>query len=452
LDRLPTHDLDAEESVLGSILIDDEAIFKVAPTLRPEDFYREKNGWIYAACLSLQDRNEAINQVTVAYELTHQDRLESVGGPAYLSTLVANVPTSIHVEHYAGIVQSTAQLRRLISAAGRIAQIAYEGGPDVDSILGQAEELLFGLRRSGAARDFVHIREILDRYFEETAFGGEDEEAGHLASIPTGFLDLDKMLGGLQRSDLIILAARPSMGKSSFAMNIAATAAIQNRARVAVFSLEMSKEQIGQRLLSSEAGVDSQRLRLNLANDAEQRRILEATGVLSEAPIWIDDSPLIKLTELRSKARRLASERGLDLIVVDYLQLIQGSLKNDNRVQEISLISRSLKALARELNVPLLALSQLSRAVETRTPHVPLLSDLRESGSIEQDADVVMFIYRDDVYYSPKEWEKQYPTKPYPKGIADIIVAKHRNGPTGQISLLFFNNTTKFVNLEIGRE
>lgn len=451
MDRLPPHDLDAEEAVLGSILIDDEAIFKVASTLRLEDFYREQNGWIYAACLALQDRNEAINEVTVAYELTHQNRLEAVGGPAYLATLVANVPTSIHVEHYASIVQSTAQLRRLISAAGRIAQIAYEGGPDVDSILGQAEEMLFGLRRSGAARDFVHIREVLDQYFEETAFGS-DEEAGHLASVPTGFVDLDRLLGGFQRSDLIILAARPSLGKSSFALNIAQNAAIENKARVAVFSLEMSKEQLGQRLLAAEAGVDSQRLRLNMANDGEQRRILEATGTLSEAPIWIDDSPLIRLTELRSKARRLASERGLDLIVVDYLQLIQGNTRGDNRVQEISQISRSLKALARELNVPVLALSQLSRAVESRTPHVPLLSDLRESGSIEQDADVVMFIYRDDVYYSVKEWEKNFPTKPYPKGIADIIVAKHRNGPTGQISLLFFEKTTKFVNLEVGRE
>ena len=358
MDRLPPHDVDAEESVLGSILIDDEAIFKVAPSLRPEDFYREKNAWIYAACLTLQDRNEAINQVTVAYELSHQGRLESVGGPAYLGTLVANVPTSIHVEHYAQIVQRTALLRRLISASARIAQIAYEGGPDVDAILGQAEELLFGLRRGGGSRDFVHIREVLDQYFEETAFG-TDEETGHLAAIPTGFVDLDRLLGGFQRSDLIILAARPSLGKSSFALNIAQNAAIQNRARVGIFSLEMSREQIGQRLLAAEAGVDSQRLRLNLANDNEQRRILEATGVLSEAPIWIDDSPLIRLAELRSKTRRLAAERGLDLVVVDYLQLIQGNSHGDNRVQEISHISRSLKALARELHVPVLALSQL---------------------------------------------------------------------------------------------
>ncbi len=445
-------DVDAEEAVLGSLLIDPEAIVKVATVVEPADFYREKNGWVYSACLALHDRNEAVNQITVAHELARQDRLEAVGGVAYLSQLVAMVPTSVHAVDYAEIVQRTALMRRLVSAGAQIAAIGYESPPDVDEALARAEEILFRLRHRRSVADFVHIRDVLDRYFEESGFQPKGVE-GEIPHVATGFVEMDKLLGGFQRSDLIILAARPSLGKSSLALCIAHNAAVRQGARVGIFSLEMSKEQMVQRLLSSEAGVDSQRLRLDQLNPIERQRVMQATGLLAEAAIYINDSPLIRITEMASKARRLQQERGLDLLVIDYLQLIQGSSSRwDNRVQEIGEISRALKGIARELNVPVLALSQLSRAVETRTPHVPMLSDLRESGSIEQDADVVMFIYRDDVYYTEEEWEKHNSGKPYPKGIADIIVAKHRNGPTGKFSLIFFENTTKFANLELYHE
>lgn len=450
-ERLPPHDLAAEEAVLGSVLIDPEALTTVTTILEPRDFFRESHGWIYETCLTLSDRNEAINLVTIAHELQRQERLEAAGGFAYLSELAAATPTSVHAEYYAQLVQRTSLMRRLIQTAGQIAALAYEGGPDPDAVLSQAEEMLYRLRQGQSVRDFVHIREVLDKYFEENGFGGPGQ-GETLPAIPSGFIDLDNLLGGLQRSDLIILAARPSMGKTSFALNIAHNAAVQSAARVAVFSVEMSKEQLVQRLLSSESGVDSRRLQFGHHTEAEERRIMEATGRLAEAAIFIDDSPLLRVAEMRSKARRLHSERGVDLIIVDYLQLVAGSnSRGDNRVQEIGEISRSMKALARELNVPVVALSQLSRAVESRTPHVPMLSDLRESGSIEQDADIVMFIYRDDVYYTEEEWEKKNPNKPYPKGIADIIIAKHRNGPTGQVSLLFFEKQTKFTNLELRR-
>ena len=444
-------DVDAEEAVLGSLLIDPDAIVGVATVLEPADFYREKNGWIYAACLALHERNEAINQITVAHELARQGKLEAVGGIAYLSHLVAMVPTSVHALDYAEIVQRTAVMRRLISAGAQIAAIGYECPPDVDAALARAEEILFRLRHRRGPSDFVHIREVLDKYFEESGFVPKAAE-GEIPHIATGFIEMDRLLGGFQRSDLIILAARPSLGKSSLALCIARNAAVKQGATVGIFSLEMSKEQVVQRLLSAEAGVDSHRLRLDQLNAIERQRVVHATGVLAEAPIYINDAPLLRISEIMSKARRLRQERGLDLVVIDYLQLIQGSTARENRVQEISEISRALKGMARELNVPVLALSQLSRAVETRTPHVPLLSDLRESGSIEQDADVVMFIYRDDVYYSEEEWEKQNPGRPYPKGIADIIVAKHRNGPTGKFSLIFFEKTTKFANLELNRQ
>jgi replicative DNA helicase len=447
IERLPPHNIEAEEAVIGSLLVDPEAILKTTIFLKPEAFYREKNRWLYEACLALYERTEAINQITVAQELTRQGKLEEIGGAAYLSHLISVLPTSVHVEYYAQIVHRLAVMRRLISAAGQIAAIGYEAGPDVDAALDKAEDILFKLRRGESPRDFVHIRRILEQYFEESGFAAPTPVEGHPSHVLSGFFALDELLGGLERSDMIVLGARPSLGKSSLALSIARNAAIEQKANVAIFSLEMAKEQVVQRLLSSEAEVDSKRVRLGHYTAVEEKRIMEAAGVLAEAPIYIDDSPALKVVEMRSKARRLHYERGIDLIIVDYLQLIRGDGRIESKVQEISEISRSLKAMARELDTPVLAVSQLSRAAELRPSHLPLLSDLRESGSIEQDADVVLFIHRDEVYYTPETWERSNPDKPYPKGIANIIVAKHRNGPIGQRDLRFRQNIAKFENL-----
>ena len=446
-ERLPPHDVDAEESVIGSILIDGDALTRVTSFLKPQDFYSQKNRWCYEACLALLQRGEAVNQVTVAHEISLQDRLEGVGGASYLSHLVTIVPTSVHIEHYARIVQRTSIMQQIIRAGGDIAGIGYEGGADTDAALRQAEELLFRIRSGRGARDFAHIRDVLDTYMEESAaIHGPD--ARHLAPIATGFADIDKLLGGgLQRSDMIVLAARPSLGKTTLAFNMARHAAGQG-AVVGIFSLEMSREQLAVRLLSSEANVDSHRLRLGLVSEADERRLLDAIGLLSDLPIYIDDTPIQGIVEMRGKARRLQSERGLDLLIVDYLQLISGSGRIDNRVQEMGEISRSLKGLARDLDTPVLACSQLSRAVEQRPTHRPLLSDLRESGSIEQDADVVAFIYREDVYTTREEWEKKNPSAAYPQNIAEIIVGKHRNGPLGTVPLYFRSDVVRFESLE----
>ena len=444
--KLPPHDLDAEEAVLGSLLIDPEAIFKVVTLLRAEDFYREKNRWTYECCLDLNERKEAINQITVAHELARRQQLEAAGGAPYLSHLVAQVPTSVHVEYYSDIVRRLSMMRRLISASNQIAAIGYEAPPDSDDALDRAESILFRLRFGQSRRDFVHISEVLDRYFEESSLAPGQE--GYLRHIPTGFPDLDKILSGLQRSDMIVLAARPSLGKTSLALNMARNAAMEHGARVALFSLEMSKMELAYRFLSCESGIDTQRVRLDQLNDRQRDDIMGTMGRLSEAPIYIDDSPFLRDSDMRSKARRLHSEHGIDLIILDYLQLMRSSRYTDNRVQEMSDISHSIKEIARELDVPIVAVSQLSRAVEARQPHTPMLSDLRESGSIEQDADVVMFIYREDVYFTESEWDMKFPDKPYPKGIAEIIVAKHRNGPVGRASLFFRDRLAKFENLE----
>jgi replicative DNA helicase len=435
-EALPPHSIEAEEAVLGSIFIDRDAIGQVAPFLRAEDFYRERNGAVFRAMVALYDRHEPVDYLTVVDELERMGAYEDVGGLRYLSGLLSVVPTSAHVEQYGRIVERTAVMRRLIQAAGKIAQLGYQDSHDVDIVLEKAEQILLAVAQRRASRDFQSLADVLQEYLEqlEQLRAGERTKYG----IPTGFIDLDKITGGFQRSDLIILAARPSLGKTSLALNIAANSALDARATVAIFSLEMSKAQLAARLLSMQSGVDSTRLRTARLSEIESRKLGHALGVLSEAAIYVDDTPSISIMELRSKARRLHADvhNGLDLVVVDYLQLATSGTR-DNRVQEISEISRSLKALARELNVPVLALSQLSRAVESRSPHIPMLSDLRESGSIEQDADVVLFIYREDVYN--KETER--------KGIADILIAKHRNGPTGQISLLFMEKNTKFVDL-----
>ncbi len=448
-EKLPPHDIDAEEAVIGSLLIDGAAIYKIATFLQQEDFYHEQSQWIYGACLSLYQHDEAINQITVAQELARQEKLEACGGAACLSRLISNCPTSLDIEHYARIVFRLSIMRRLITAARQIAAIGYQADPDVDASLSRAEDVLFRLRHGQSPRDFVHIRQVLDKYFETAAPAPEAEGYPKelITYVLSSFTGLDEFLGGFQRSDLIIIAGRPSMGKTSLALTIARNAAVEQGACVALFSLEMAREPLVLRMLASESGVNSRRLRLGLPNEEEEKRIMEATGCLSEASIYIDDSPQLRVVEMRSKARRLHYERGINLIIVDYLQLMQGDGRGESRVQEISFISRSLKALARELDVPVLAVSQLSRAVEWRALHIPQLSDLRESGTIEQDADVVLFIYRDEYYYTVDEWQNLHPDKDYPRQIADIIIAKHRNGPTGQVKLRFMHNLAKFDNI-----
>jgi len=448
-EKSPPTDIGAEEAIIGSLLIDPDAILKVATFLKPEDFFSETNQWVYQACFSLYQRNEVINQITVAHELMRQDRLEQIGGAAYLSHLISIVPTSLHIEYYAQIVSNMALMRRLITAAGQIAAIGYEAAPDIEASLSKAEDILFQVRTRQGSRDLVPVRDALGQYFEEAGQPAISQE-GEKLHILTGFIGLDDLLGGLQKSDLVVLAARPSLGKTSLALNIARNVAVEQKACVALFSLEMARESVVQRLLASEAGVNSRFVRLGRFNEKDEVRIMEASGILSEAPFYIDDSPQLRTIDIRSKARRLHFERNIDLIIVDYIQLLQGDGKNETRVQELSHITRSLKMLARELNVPVLAVSQLSRAVEWRASHIPQLADLRESGTIEQDADVVLFIYRNDMYYSAEEWSKLHDIErePYPRGIADIIIAKHRNGPLGRTKLRFLNSIVKFDNME----
>ena len=450
-EKIPPHDIDAEEAVNGSLLIDGTAVYKIATFLNQLDFHSEQNQLVYGACLSLYQRNEAINQITVAQELDRQGKLETCGGAAYLSHLISIVPTSLDIENYAQIVYRLSVMRHLINAGSQIAAIGYQADPDVDASLSKAEDALFKLRHGQSPRDFIHVRQVLDKYFETTPSPNTETE-GYRESAPnalSGFIGLDEFLGGFQPADLLIAAGRTSMGKTSFALSIARNAAVTQGACVAMFSLEMARESLVLRLLASESGVNSRRVRLGVhLNEDEEKRIMEATGVLSEAPIYIDDSPQLGVAEMRSKARRLHYERGINLIIVDYLQLMQGEGRRENRVQEISYISRSLKGMARDLSVPVLALSQLSRQVDWRASHIPQLSDLRESGSIEQDADIVMFVHREEAYYpNIEDWQNQFPDREYPREIADIIIAKHRNGPTGQIKLRFRHNLAKFENI-----
>jgi len=449
--RLPPNDNDAEEAVIGSLLINGASIFQIADFLQAEDFYFEQNRWLYDAALSLYKRDEAINQVTMAQELTRVGKLESCGGVAKLSYLISVCPTSLDIEHYGRIVYRLSIMRQMITAGDRISAIGYEAGPDVEESMAKAEGVLFRLRRGGGNNDLTHIREVLDKYFEVEPESSEDKPE-RLPYVLSGFAGLDEFLGGMQRSDLIIVAGRPSMGKTSFALNIARNAAVQYRACVAVFSLEMGRDSLVTRLVSSESGINSRRIRFGEhRNEEEERKVMEATGVLSEVPIYIDDTPMIRIAEMRSKALRLNYERGVDMVILDYLQLMQGETSRgggENRVQEISYISRSLKALARELDAPVIAVSQLSRAVEMRTSHEPQLSDLRESGSIEQDADVVLFIYRDEYYYkNEEEWITAHPDREYPREEADVIIAKHRNGPTGRVKLRFRQSLARFESL-----
>ena len=447
-DRLLPHSVEAEESVIGALLIDPDTLPKITGIVAAEDFYVTKNRWCYEACIALFDRSEAINQVTVAEELNLKERLEEIGGTSYLAHLVRTVPTTIHVEHYATIVQRTSIMRRLIRTADEIAAIGYEGDADSEAALSKAEDLLYRVRTARSTRDFVDIRKVLDEYMEQSASLLSSRDI-HLSPIATGFPDLDKLLGGgLQRSDLVIIAARPSLGKSTLAFNIAHKAAMEQLATVAVFSLEMSAEQIGIRLVASEANINSHRMRVGLLTDLEEQQKHDAIGRLSDLPIYIDETPFQRIVEMRSKITRLHNEEPIDLLIVDYIQLIAGSSgRSENRVMDMGEISRSLKSIARELDVPVLALSQLSRAPEQRLNHRPLLSDLRESGSIEQDADVVAFIYREDKYVTREEWEKRSPSNPYPSNVAELIVAKHRNGPTGSVHLFFRDDVVRFESM-----
>jgi replicative DNA helicase len=439
LDRLPPHNAEAEQSVLGSLLIDRDAIIKVAAFVKPDDFYHPANGTIYRAILDLYNRREPTDFITLSDELTRREKLDQVGGIAYLTALINAVPTAVHVEYYGRIVERTATLRRLIDAGTEIVGIGYREGVDTEDALDAAERAILDVSQKRQTKDFVSIADVLDRFFDQIDY--MQQHRGEVVGVATGYTDLDQLTGGLQRSDLIILAARPSMGKTSMALGMAYGAAVSHGKTVGIFSLEMSAEQLVQRLLSMETGVDSHRLRLGQIDDGEWDRISRAFGRLAEAGIYIDDAAGAGVMDVRSKARRLQAEHGLDLVVVDYLQLMSGR-RSENRVQEISDISRGLKGLARELNVPVIALSQLSRAVEIRADHRPMLSDLRESGSIEQDADIVMFIYREDKYEEDSE----------KKGIAEIIVSKHRNGPVGSINLRFFERTARFADLELYRE
>jgi replicative DNA helicase len=441
VDRLPPQNIEAEQSVLGSLLIDRDAIIRIAPYLQPEDFYREVHGEIYAAILDLHERREPADFVTLGDELERQGKLETIGGAAYLTSLINTVPTSIHVEHYAHIVERTAILRRLIEAAGKIAALAYEEAEEVDVVVDRAEQILFEVSQQRVTRGLTPIKRLLTEYYDRIEYLHQHQ--GEMVGLPTGFIDLDKLLGGLQRSDLIIMAGRPGMGKSSLGLTIAHNAALKHKIVVALFSLEMSAEQLVQRLIAGETSISSQRLRIGDIRDIEWDKFVKASGRLAETAIFIDDSASPTPTEIRTKCRRLAAEYGLDLVIVDYLQLMQsGAVRSENRVQEISYISRALKGLARELNVPVVAMSQLSRAVESRQDKRPILSDLRESGSIEQDADVVLFIYRDEMYDENSDR----------KNIADILVAKHRNGPTGQVSLRFVAEETRFTDLDTYHE
>lgn len=429
------HDVEAEEAVLGSLLIDPDALYRVASFLRPDDFYIQKNGWIYEAILALHERREPVDLITLRDELEARGLLEEVGGVAYIARLMDAVPTAIHVEAYGRIVEEAAIRRRMISAASDIAQLAYQEAQDIGEVLDRAEQTLFAISQRRITRDLVPIQEIVRQYYDRIEY--LYDHRGEPLGVPTGFIDLDRLLGGLQKSDLIIVAARPGVGKTSLCLSIARNAARMGK-HVAIFSLEMSAEQVVQRLVSAETGIDAQRLRLGQLREEEWPLFVQATGVLSELPIFIDDTPAISALQLRTKARRIHAEHGLDLVVVDYLQLMTSDVRAENRVQEVSYISRMLKSLARELDVPVLAVSQLSRAVEQRTDKRPVLADLRESGSLEQDADVVMFIYREEMY--KPETDKQH--------IADIIVAKHRNGPTGVVQLFFRQQLAQFLDAE----
>lgn len=437
LGKVPPHDIEAEQAVIGSMLTDKDAVSTSIEVLKEEDFYREDNRIIYSAMINLYNRAEPIDLITVKSELEFMGKFDQIGGFEYLTELPEKVPTTANAEKYVKIVEEKSVLRNLIKTANEIIEFGYDSTQEVDDIMENAEKKIFNLMQDKNQKGYVPIKDVLVDSF--TQLEELYNRKQHITGVPTGFADLDYRTAGLHGSELILIAARPAMGKSAFALNIATNAALRGNTSVAVFTLEMSKEQMVNRILCSEAMVDSNKVRTGKLEDEDWGKLAGAIGPLSETGIYIDDTPGISVMEIRAKCRKLKLEKDIGLVVIDYLQLVQGSNKrNSSREQEISEISRSLKILAKELNVPVIALSQLSRAVEQRPDHRPMLSDLRESGAIEQDADIVMFLYRDDYYNEDSE----------KKNIAEIIIAKHRGGSTGTVDLGWLGSYTKFVNLE----
>ncbi|CDD16706.1 MAG: replicative DNA helicase [Clostridia bacterium] len=441
LGRIPPHDIEAEQAIIGSMLTDKDAVIAAIEILREQDFYREDNRIIYSAILNLYNRSEPIDIITLKAELKSMGKLEAVGGLEYIVQLPDRVPTTSNVEQYIKIVEEKSMLRALIKTADELITLGYDPTQEVEQVIDTAEKKIFEVMQKKNQKGYSSMKDILIDTFTQLEQLYNQKEM--ITGVPTGFADLDYRTSGLHNSDLILVAARPAMGKSAFALNIATHAAVRGKVPVAIFSLEMSKEQMANRILCSEAMVDSAKVRTGKIDDEEWGKLAAASGELSEAGIYIDDTPGISVMEIRAKCRKMKLEKNIGLVVIDYLQLVQGSnRKGGSREQEIAEISRSLKILAKEINVPVIALSQLSRAPEQRVDHRPMLSDLRESGSIEQDADIVMFLYRDDYYNEDTD----------KKNIAEVIIAKHRSGATGTVELLWLGNYTKFANIDRYRE
>ncbi|MBY2477335.1 replicative DNA helicase [Clostridioides difficile] len=430
--RIPPHSVESEQSILGSILLDKDAIITVTETIKPDDFYKEAHKIIYECMITLSNKGEPIDLITLTEELRKQGHLNDIGGISYITSLSTIVPTTSNVKYYADIVKEKSVLRKLIKASNEIINLGYSGATKIEDVLEQAEKSIFDISQEKTSDDFKSINLVLMDAYDmiEKLYTNKSDVTG----ITTGFKDLNKKINGLQRTDLILIAARPAMGKTAFSLNLVQNAALKGDASVAVFSLEMSKEQLVQRMLSSQSSVELKKIKTGTLNDNDWPRIIDAMAVLSDAKIHIDDTPGIKISELRSKCRKLKIEKGLDLVLIDYLQLMEGEGNNESRQQEISKISRSLKVLAKELNCPVVALSQLSRAPEQRADHRPMLSDLRESGAIEQDADIVMFLYRDEYYHADSE----------SKNIGEIIIAKNRHGETGSVELVWLGEVQRF--------
>ena len=431
--RIPPHSVESEQSILGSILLDKDAIITVSETIRPSDFYKEAHRIIYECMLKLSNKNEPIDLITLTEELKKQGHLDDVGGISYITSLSTIVPTTSNVKYYADIVKEKSVLRQLIKASNDIINLGYENSVKVEEVLERAEKRIFDISQEKASDDFKSINEVLVDAYDmiEKLYTNKSDVTG----ITTGFKDLNKKINGLQRTDLILIAARPAMGKTAFSLNLVQNAALKGDASVAVFSLEMSKDQLVQRMLAAQSHVELKKIKTGTLDENDWPRIIDAMAVLSNASIHIDDTPGIKISELRSKCRKLKIEKGLDLILIDYLQLMEGEGNNESRQQEIAKISRSLKIIAKELNCPVVALSQLSRAPEQRADHRPMLSDLRESGSIEQDADIVMFLYRDEYYHPDSE----------SKNIGEVLIAKNRHGETGSVELVWLGEVQKFA-------
>jgi replicative DNA helicase len=431
------HSRESEEAVLGAILINPEAYYDVAQFLKPEDFYIHRNKWIWEAMVNLFEQRVPLDMLTIAEELERTGYITELGGPAYLTSLINNVPTSMHAEAYGREVEQTAIRRRMIEAANKIVKAAYKEELAIDTVIDEAEKAVFGVSEQRQSADLQPIKRVIRDYQQRVEVISQQSDV--MQGVPTHFKFLDEKLGGLQPSDLLIIAGRPGQGKTSFMLTIAKNAARISKKHIAIFSMEMSNEQVVQRLMSQETGIDSQRLRLGKLKDNEWSLFNEAIEKFSDTQIFLDDSPGITPTQIRAKCRRLHLEHRIDLVIIDYLQLMSGDNRNENRVQEVSYISRNLKALARELNVPVLAASQLSRSIEQRADHRPILSDLRESGSLEQDADIVMFLYREN---------KDNPEDPM-KNVTEILIAKHRNGPTGSIQLVFREHLAEFATAQL---